>query len=90
MMLSVDITRHLPDFVLEIKLEIKGDILVLFGPSGCGKTTLLRCIAGLLKPDAGKITSGSHVFLIRVPTFSFLLKNDKLATCFKIMRFFRI
>lgn len=33
----------------------KGDILALLGPSGCGKTTLLRCIAGLLEPSAGRI-----------------------------------
>jgi len=32
-----------------------GKTLVLLGPSGCGKTTTLRIIAGLLKPDAGRI-----------------------------------
>jgi iron(III) transport system ATP-binding protein len=32
-----------------------GEFLALLGPSGCGKTTLLRCIAGLNKPDAGRI-----------------------------------
>lgn len=32
-----------------------GELLVIVGPSGCGKTTLLRCIAGLDKPQAGRI-----------------------------------
>lgn len=32
-----------------------GAILVLLGPSGCGKTTVLRCIAGLERPDRGEI-----------------------------------
>lgn len=32
-----------------------GEILTLIGPSGAGKTVLLKCILGLLKPDAGKI-----------------------------------
>jgi iron(III) transport system ATP-binding protein len=32
-----------------------GQLVVLLGPSGCGKTTLLRCIAGLEHPDAGRI-----------------------------------
>ncbi|MBL8152477.1 MAG: ABC transporter ATP-binding protein, partial [Blastocatellia bacterium] len=33
----------------------KGECLALLGPSGCGKTTLLRMIAGLEPPDAGRI-----------------------------------
>jgi molybdate transport system ATP-binding protein len=37
-----------------------GSILVLFGPSGAGKTTILRAIAGLLRPDRGKIVSDGH------------------------------
>lgn len=32
-----------------------GEFFVLLGPSGCGKTTLLRCIAGLERPDQGEI-----------------------------------
>lgn len=31
-------------------------IAVLFGPSGCGKTTTLRCLAGLERPEEGRIT----------------------------------
>ena len=39
-----------------------GEILVLTGPSGCGKSTVLRALAGLLAPDAGRITAdGSTV-----------------------------
>jgi multiple sugar transport system ATP-binding protein len=34
------------------------EFLVLLGPSGCGKTTILRCIAGLERPDEGKIYVG--------------------------------
>ena len=35
-----------------------GDLVVLLGPSGSGKTTLLSCLAGLLTPAAGTITTG--------------------------------
>jgi NitT/TauT family transport system ATP-binding protein len=39
-----------------------GEILVLTGPSGCGKSTALRALAGLLRPDAGRILAdGSPV-----------------------------
>lgn len=33
----------------------EGEIVTLLGPSGCGKTTLLRCVAGFLDADSGKI-----------------------------------
>jgi NitT/TauT family transport system ATP-binding protein len=32
-----------------------GEILVLTGPSGCGKSTVLRALAGLLRPDSGRV-----------------------------------
>jgi molybdate transport system ATP-binding protein len=62
LMLSVDISKQLSDFSLDIRFSIEQDILVLFGPSGCGKTTTLRSIAGLLKPDAGRIEFDGQVF----------------------------
>jgi len=37
-----------------------GEMVTLLGPSGCGKTTTLRCIAGLEKPDGGRITIGDR------------------------------
>src|SRR3954462_857429 len=33
----------------------RGELVCIVGPSGCGKTTLLRCIAGLLRPSRGVI-----------------------------------
>jgi putative spermidine/putrescine transport system ATP-binding protein len=42
--------------VFDIALDIlPGELVVCIGPSGCGKTTLLRLIAGFLKPDSGAI-----------------------------------
>jgi iron(III) transport system ATP-binding protein len=39
-----------------INLHIeKGEFFSLLGPSGCGKTTTLRCVAGFVRPDEGKI-----------------------------------
>ena len=38
-----------------------GAFFTLLGPSGCGKTTTLRCLAGLEKPDAGRIILDGRV-----------------------------
>jgi iron(III) transport system ATP-binding protein len=39
----------------------RGQFFTLLGPSGCGKTTTLRCIAGLERPDSGRITLDGRV-----------------------------
>ncbi|HXF56154.1 MAG TPA: ABC transporter ATP-binding protein [Actinomycetota bacterium] len=46
---------------LEVPLEPPG-VTVLFGPSGSGKTTILRCVAGLERPDRGTIRFGEEVW----------------------------
>ncbi|MCC7048765.1 MAG: ABC transporter ATP-binding protein [Alphaproteobacteria bacterium] len=50
--------KALDDFSLRFPA---GQCTVLLGPSGCGKTTVLRSIAGLISPDAGRITIGDTV-----------------------------
>jgi molybdate transport system ATP-binding protein len=54
-MLEVDIQRRLGSFDLEPSFEAADELVVLYGPSGCGKSLTLKAVAGLLKPDAGRI-----------------------------------
>ena len=46
-----------------ISLEIKrGEVLAIMGPSGSGKSTLLHTLAGIIRPDSGKVYfSGSRI-----------------------------
>lgn len=53
----VGIRKSFEGFTLEIpEFEVEsGEMMTLLGPSGCGKTTTLRIIAGLEKPDSGRV-----------------------------------
>ena len=48
-------------FRLEVSIEVLPGITVLFGASGAGKSTLLDCVAGLLRPDSGRIAIGEKI-----------------------------
>ena len=63
MALSVDITKHLDGFDLHVSfvVEKSNEVLALLGPSGCGKSMTLKCIAGIVKPDSGRIVLNDRV-----------------------------
>jgi molybdate transport system ATP-binding protein len=53
------------DFTLDVGFTLAPGVTIIFGPSGAGKTTLLDCIAGLTKPDSGKIAVGDRILFDR-------------------------
>lgn len=55
MSVYVDIEKRLGDFLLKVKFQAENETVALLGASGCGKTMTLKCIAGIEKPDRGKI-----------------------------------
>lgn len=55
MALSVKIRKDFGSFKLDVAFEADNRVTGLLGASGCGKSMTLRCIAGIVKPDEGKI-----------------------------------
>lgn len=63
MSLSLDFEKRLGNFHLKMKLEAENETMALLGASGSGKSLTLRCIAGIERPDRGKIViDGVTVF----------------------------
>ena len=60
--LDLDITSELRSFRVALKLAIGDEVVALVGPSGAGKTTVLRAVAGLHRPDRGRIACGAEVW----------------------------
>src|SRR6267142_7029143 len=63
MTLTVDIERHLGAFRLKAAFEAGDGVTALFGRSGAGKTSVVNAIAGILRPERGRIAiEGEPVF----------------------------
>ncbi|MDR6756338.1 molybdate transport system ATP-binding protein [Mycoplana sp. BE70] len=63
MTLSVEIRHRLGNFRLDADFTSEGGVTALFGRSGSGKTSLLRAIAGLVRPDEGRIVLGGDILV---------------------------
>jgi molybdate transport system ATP-binding protein len=63
MTLSVAVRHAFAGFELDVAFEAPPGVTVLFGPSGSGKTTVVNAVAGLLRPDRGRIAAGDWVLL---------------------------
>ena len=62
MALTVQIQKRYGDFLLNVDFTAENrQALALLGASGCGKSVTLRCIAGVDKPDRGRISLGGQV-----------------------------
>ena len=61
MSLHVDIRKVLGSFTLDVNFTAERGITSLLGASGCGKSMTLKCIAGIEKPDEGRIELDGRV-----------------------------
>ena len=60
--LHLDLSLPRRSFDLELRLDVGSETVALVGPSGAGKTSLLRAIAGLVRPERGSISCGPEVW----------------------------
>src|SRR6476646_278872 len=60
-MLAVAVEKKLGDFALRAQFSGEHGVTALFGPSGAGKTSIVNMIAGLVRPDLGRIALDDDV-----------------------------
>ena len=75
-------------FVLDVSLEIPSGITILFGPSGAGKSTLLDCLAGLMRPDAGRIAIGEEALFDSASRANLPPQKRRIAYVFQSLALF--
>lgn len=88
MSLFVDIKKKFSDFSLDIHLEQEQGIQGLLGASGSGKSLTLKCIAGILTPDEGKILLNGRTLYDSEKGINLPPSKGGWGICFKIMRCF--
>jgi molybdate transport system ATP-binding protein len=83
MELYVDIKKKFHDFNLNIKFKCSNSTLGIIGESGSGKSMTLKCIAGLVKPDEGKIILNGRTLFDSELKINLPIKDRKVGFLFQ-------
>ena len=83
MSLTVSIEKHFANFSLDVSFQAGNETIGLLGSSGCGKSLTLRCIAGLEKPDFGRISAADMLFYDSVEKVNLTAQQRKTALLFQ-------
>src|SRR5205809_7134969 len=86
--LGVDIRVTAGSFRLTAACRVGAGVTVLFGPSGSGKSTTLAAIAGLIRPDEGRISLGSDVWFDSATGFEQPIHRRHVAFVFQSLALF--
>ena len=62
-LLTVSVRHRLQRIELDVDLAVRHEVMALVGPSGAGKTSVLRAVAGLLRPDRARIAYAGRVLV---------------------------
>lgn len=81
--LYVDVKKKFSGFQLDVKLQSQEDVIGILGASGSGKSMLLRCIAGLVRPDQGKIVINGKTFFDSEKKINLSMRERKVGFLFQ-------
>lgn len=76
------------EFVLDVAFDAAPGFNILFGASGAGKTTLLDCVAGLTKPDSGRIAIGQRELLNTNDNLDLAVSRRRVGYVFQTLALF--
>lgn len=83
MELIVDIEKKLDNFKLKVNFTCNNSILGILGESGAGKSMTLKCIAGLVKPDKGRIVLNGRTLFDSDANINVPIKDRKIGFLFQ-------
>lgn len=83
MALEVDITKKLDGFFMHMQFRAEQEIFAILGASGCGKSMTLKCIAGIEKPDEGRIVLDGKVLFDSEKKINLLPQKRKVGYMFQ-------
>ena len=75
-------------FLLEVEFQAAPGFTILFGASGAGKTTLLDCVAGLTRPESGRIAIGGRILFDAAQRIDLPVENRRLGYVFQDLALF--
>ncbi|WP_313961882.1 ATP-binding cassette domain-containing protein [uncultured Parvimonas sp.] len=82
-MIYVDIEKKFGKFTLKTKFQFDNEIMGLLGASGSGKSLTLKCIAGIEKPDKGRIILNDRVLFDSEKKINISPKDRKIGYLFQ-------
>ena len=83
MSLEVDITKSFGTYTLDVAFSAGNETLGFLGESGCGKSLTMRCIAGIERPDEGRIVVNDRVFFDSAAGINLSPQERKTALLFQ-------
>jgi molybdate transport system ATP-binding protein len=90
-MLSVALKLNEPQaggLSIDVEFDVPPGVTVLFGPSGAGKSRTLACIAGILKPEQGRIALSKQVWFDAEKEVNLPIHERRVAYVFQSLALF--